>query len=135
MATFQCEADVYSPRWGHPDRYTITMTPTEMTIKQGMNSAVCKVSPNADPVWTGYGSGGNPLMNVFSNDQIYAPEIVPFALENAYKDWLNNNTNATDLEQGLKDLFAWVDLTARNKPKSKVWQHFFVTVQSPSGCR
>lgn len=127
MSEFLTFFEVYSPRWGHTDRYIVSFTSEQMRISQKVNfSAVCKLAENGDPEWTGYNSEiGNPLMKIFSNDSIYAPEIVPFALEWAWEQWREGAVDESVLQDGLAELFSWVDLTARSKPSSELWQGSF----------
>ena len=126
MRDFSTSFDVYSPRWGHPDRYSITFSSEQMQINQGSFSAICVLNENGDPEWSGYENGiGNPLMNIFSNDSIYAPEIVPFALECAWEKWRNGSVEESELQNGLEELFSWIDQTAISKPSSKLWNGAF----------
>ncbi len=127
MEDFQAIFEVYSPRWGHADRYQVTFTQEQMRIGQGVNAAICRQLPDHDPVWSGYGNGlsDNSLMRMFSNDQIYAPKIVPFALEWAWKQWRDNGCAEEEILAGLQELFTWIDQTARSKPKGKFWQTAF----------
>jgi len=77
MSEFSAHFEVFSPKWGHTDPYSVKFTAEEMHIYQSNFSAVCKLAENGDPEWTGYRAGtGNPLMKIFSNNSIYAPEIV-----------------------------------------------------------
>ena len=125
MSKFVFSAEVFSPRWGHTDRYTVTMTREKMTI-QGTHPAECAIGENGDPEWAGYGHGvGNPLMNVFRNDMIFAPTIIPFAMEWAWKKWRGGEVEEADLKEGLRKLFVWIDQTARGKPSGGMWEGAF----------
>ena len=86
MKDFAATFEVYSPRWGHTDRYTVAISKKELKVTQGTFSATCQLASNGDPAWSGYNdTTGNPLMNIFSNDSVYAPDIVPSALEWAWQ--------------------------------------------------
>jgi hypothetical protein len=73
------------PRWGHKDLYTVTMTLIKKmgVAHDGLKTAICELDENGDPKWSRYDAGAdnNPLMAIFANDMIHAPDIVPFALE------------------------------------------------------
>jgi len=126
MSDFIAKFEVFSPRWGHPDTYNIIFKPDQMCITQGMFEANCKQDDNADPVWDGYGCGDeNPLMAIFSNDSIFAPEIVPFLLERAWCKWKEGALEEAVLREGLNDLFKWIDQTGRSKPNSELWEGIF----------
>lgn len=122
MKRFESEYDVYSPRWGHTDKYYVTFTEDELLIKQGNFSAICVREDNSDMRWDGYNSQtGNPLMKIFSNNRIHAPQIIPLALETAYQKWLDGEVNETNLSEGMDELFEWIDLCSRNKPSGDFW--------------
>ncbi len=124
MEKFSASFEVYSPRWGHTDSYFVSFSHDRMVVSQN-KEAVCTLGEGGDAEWSGYGEGrGNPLMNIFSNDMIFAPSIVPFALEWAWEKWRTGRDNETT-RNGLAELFAWIDETARGKPKSEFWEGAF----------
>jgi Integron cassette protein len=126
MNAFQASFEVFSPRWGHEDRYEIVLKRDEFPVARGPSVAKCKHVDGRDPEWSGYGGpGGNPLMNMFSNDSIHAPAIVPFALEWAWRQWRDGAVLEDDLRSSLRELFEWIDRTARASPKGAFWQRAF----------
>jgi hypothetical protein len=113
---------VFSPRWGHPDRYYIVINQDALRVSRGVFSATCMQGDNGDAVLSGYNdTADNPLLNVFRNDSIYAPEIVPFALELAWRKWRDGAVSEYVLRSGLLELFSWIDQTARGTPKEDLW--------------
>jgi hypothetical protein len=64
-------------------------------------------------------------MHIFANDLIYAPEIVPKALEWAWKRWRDGTVDNNEVLTGLAELFQWIDQTARAKPQAKLWHDLF----------
>jgi integron cassette protein len=124
-AEFKAKFDVYSPRSGHTDRYDLSMNRKELKVNRGTFSAAYKVAENGDPKWSGYSGTRNPLMNIFANDEIYAPDVVPLALVWVWQRWRDEAVTEQDVREGLKELFAWIDATARAKPKSKLWEGAF----------
>jgi len=121
---FSFNGEIFSPRWGHTDRYTVIFTPTEITIKAGMKEAVCKIDDRGNLEWSGY-STTEPLFSIFKNDSILAPEVTVRAIEYAFEDWLEGHYSDADLKEGLTDLFAWINATTRSKPTSKIWESKF----------
>jgi hypothetical protein len=120
--TYKLAFPVYSPRWEHDDQYLVEMTPDAIKVTRGMNYAEC----NGELEWTGYGGEGeNPLLSVFSNDQIYAPSGVPTALEYAWMKWRDNSATDAEVTAALTELFAWISQTAKNTPDSAFWQGAF----------
>lgn len=126
MTPFQAAFDVFSPRWGHPDKYTVTFTESEARIVQGTHEAVCKFAGDADPEWVGHRANSeNPLIAIFENDGIYPPTLVPSAIEGAWKKWHERKATGEEVKVGLDELFKWIDMTARNKPKDDLWSGLF----------
>ncbi len=125
MEEFEAEYDIFSPRWGHPDRYKIRFTPEAITISQGSFEAVATKEPNSDPVWQSHNSGvGNPFTNILENNRIYVSRIVVDALEMAWDRWKDKQVSDAELREGLSDLFTWVDSSARNHPTG-FWNNLF----------
>jgi hypothetical protein len=125
MADFNASYDVFSPRWGHADRYEVTLTVKGMTIRQGTNAAECKIDDTDDHIWSGYNEQlGNPLINIFNNDSIHAPPIVALALEHAWDKW-RNGVDEAEIRAGLQELFSWIDLISTNKPRGELWRGAF----------
>jgi len=117
--------DLYSPRWGHTDRYHVRMVPNELSVSLHQ-AAICRLNDNGDPEWEGHIEGTeNPLMNIFHNDQIFAPSIIPEALEWALQDWTEGVVTKEELHEGLVELFSWIDSTSRGKPNGPFWQGKF----------
>lgn len=126
MDSYAGSFDVFSPRWGHPDRYTVSMSGNEMIVSNGNFSATCKAAADGGNAWTGYNaSTGNPLMNMFANDMIHAPAIVAYAIELAWKKWRASAVTDAEFREGMVELFAWIDATSRGKPRSALWQGAF----------
>jgi len=90
-------------------------------IGGGSHTCSCRIAENGDPEWVGKLTGRNPLISLFSNDSIYAPFVVPFALEYAWTEWRENRVSDKDLKDALRELFEWIDSTSRAKVKSEFW--------------
>jgi len=81
MTNLSFSAEVWTPRWGHTDTYSVKMTDSEMVVSQGMHNARCTLGNNGDPQWDGENQYRHPLFGMFNNEKIYPPEILPRALE------------------------------------------------------
>jgi hypothetical protein len=122
LATF----DVYSPRWGHTDGYSFHMTREGFSLQLNTKRAECKLNDDRAAVWSGHNAPtGNPLLQIMSDDSIYAPEIVPEALEWVLGKWNRYEAKRETILDALGDLFAWIDHTARAKPSSDFWSEYF----------
>ena len=124
MTNLAFSAEVWTPRWGHTDTYSVKMTDSEMVVSQGMYNARCTLGNNGDPQWDGENQYRHPLFGMFNNEKIYPPEILPRALEWAWGD-VTNGTPEPDSIAGREELFAWVDSTSRAKPTGPLWQGKF----------
>ena len=130
MNKFEFSAEVYSPRWGHTDRYTVTMTKDRMKADTGSpKEAVCKLDGDGDPVWSGhnahYPDSDNPLVNILRDDSVYVPDVIGLALESAWEKWREGTASEAELREGLTELFAWIDQMGRNKPHATLWNGVF----------
>lgn len=118
--------DVYSPRWGHTDGYSFHMTREGFSVQLNTKRAECKLNDDREAVWSGHNfPSGNPLLQIMSDDSIYAPEIVPEALEWVLGKWSGYEAERDTILAALSDLFAWIDHTARAKPSSEFWSEYF----------
>ena len=119
--------DVYSPRWGHTDPYSVQMTHDKIAIHQGATKhAECTVDEFGQATWKGYNAGtGNPLMQIFANDSIYAPEIIPEALGFIFNRWRSGDSTREDVVDALRKLFDWIDRTSRLKPTGGLLSEYF----------
>ena len=69
MNDFRASFDVYSPRWGHPDRYSICFNQDGIFVKQGAFTATCRPDNDGELVWSeAHSRSENPLLSIFSND-------------------------------------------------------------------
>jgi hypothetical protein len=119
---------VKSPRWTHPDPYTVIFHATGINITgPGANKCFCRFPADSDPVWTGDRAAErkNPLMATFANDAIYVSGVVVTALEGGWQRWRDGDVSAADAITGLKELFAWIDQTARSKPTGELFYSVF----------
>src|SRR5437870_2116100 len=121
MKALQLTFEAYSPRWGHADRYHVHMTEKEMKVSQGAFISTCTQKHGEDPQWKASDGfdGEHALIRLFTNEAIHPPEIVPVAMEWAWQRWRDGEVTDQDVEAGLKDLFDWIEHTARWKWKTE----------------
>ncbi|QDT22453.1 hypothetical protein [Gimesia chilikensis] len=120
--------DVYSPRWGRNDTYNLSFDREGISISNQSNafSTSAKKDEFGYFSWTGYKDTleKNSLMTIFANDSIYAPSIIPFAIESAWQSWIDGTPDDV-ISQAIIELFDWISLTAENKPSSDYWVGIF----------
>jgi len=116
------EVQVYSPRWGHDDTYTITMNRDAMKIEHHPRKAICEWVENKDPVWK---CSDGSLFRIFSNDSIYAPENFVRALERAWIDWRSGELDDSKVSSEITELFNWLNTITKAKPKTPYWKGQF----------
>jgi hypothetical protein len=124
--TIREDVPVYSPRWGHSDHYSINMTRSRLTIRLNTKTAECVLTSEGNAIWSGHRAGiTNPVLQIMSDDAIYAPAVLPEALEWLLGQWGQGVADRATVTTALKDLFSWVDQTARGKPTSEFWRQYF----------
>jgi hypothetical protein len=127
MDPLRIEVQVYSPRRGHNDAYTIIFHDDGIKISgHEPKEANCRIIAGSEPHWSGHNEGtGNPLLNIMADDQIDAPPVIVMALEYAWAKWNKRAMHHTEITDAIKELFAWVDLVAKNRPKHTLWLEAF----------
>jgi hypothetical protein len=117
---------VYSPRWGHQDHYSVVMSRSRLAVTLNTKTAECVLTPEGEAFWSGHRAGvSNPLLQIMSDDSIYAPAVVPEALEWLLGQWGLRAVEREPAMEALRDLFDWIDRTARGKPTSPFWRQYF----------
>ena len=125
MTPFAFHVEIYSPRWGHDDRYEFIFDEDTMKISSG-KQASCKWSEDKEPVWDGYNAdSGNPFVNILENDSIYPPTILISALEHLWSAWRDGTLKNEEVEAEMNLLIEWVNTGSMNKPKTDFWQGIF----------
>lgn len=119
MAHFSAQYQVHSPRWGHADTYHLSFSDTGIELGQDLKRVQYVA---IDGAWKGH-RGGSPV-DLFADAGAHPPAITPFALEYAWKQWLNGTPEA-QVREALQELFGWIDVVARSKPRGGLWQAAF----------
>jgi len=114
------ELDIYSPRWGHNDRYTVILDDDFMEISSHQKKTIVTYRQDEDPVWT-----GQPLEKTMMNDHIYPPAITQDLFERAWEAWRNDELNNQQVENELKAISTWINEVTNSKPKTEFWNRYF----------
>lgn len=118
---------VYSPRWGHDDRYSITLTEKKLHSScLGTKVANCARNEDGEYKWSGHNAKlGNPFVNMLEDDAIFPPSIFVSAIESAWEAWIAYEIKDEELKQELVLLFNWITVCAKNNPRSTFWNKIF----------
>lgn len=113
-------AQIYSPRWGHDDKYEFELTQEAMTISMGPRKSKCIWQEGRDPIWQ-----GEPLDAILRNDSIYQPAILPSLLEHLWTSWRNGEINDSEAQTELDAVTKWLNTITTAKPETDFWKKYF----------
>jgi hypothetical protein len=115
--------NLYSPRWGHDDRYTFKFDENEIYASMGgPKEAICIRNEKGTLIWSGHNQNiGNPLLNILSDDSIFPPTIFIKAIIYAWDSWRDGELSDDQLKSELELLTNWVNVVSRSKPNSDYW--------------
>lgn len=113
-------AQIFSPRWGHHDKYVFELTDDEMTISMGPRKSKCVWQTGKDPEWQ-----GELFEKILRNDSIYPPSILPRMLEHLWISWRNGELNDSDAQMELDAVTEWLNTITESKPKTDFWGKYF----------
>jgi len=120
------ELSIFSPRWGHKDSYEFEFTDEHISLLRGAKEAIAKFDEAGSIVWSGHNvSTGNPLLNIMSDDHIYPPVYLIYAIENIWKYWLYNEISEDEFKAEFKKIEPWINDTTNAKPDSEFWNRLF----------
>ena len=114
------DLDIYSPRWGHNDKYSVELDRDFMEITLQARTSRATWRDNLDPEWS-----GESIQEIMNNDSIYPPEITQDLFEHAWKEWRDGTINDQEVEQELKEVATWINEVTKSKPKSDFWNKYF----------
>jgi hypothetical protein len=118
MAEFT--AQIFSPRWGHEDTYTVELSRKEMIIRRGPQTVRCVHRDGHDPEWQ-----GESLEDILENDSIHPPAVLPRALEYFWRSWRNGEIDDAAAATELAAFVEWLNVMTRAKPRTEFWQRYF----------
>ena len=113
-------ASIYSPRWGHDDKYEVKLGRDEMVITFLGKQAKCVWMEGRDPVWQ-----GESLDSMLRHDSIYAPAILPDLFEYLWHSWRSEGLSDENAQRELVALVDWLNLSTKSKPKTDFWKTRF----------
>lgn len=114
------ELQIYSPRWGHEDTYSLELSRGSLVITQGARATKATYRDNLDPEWN-----GEPLVDILQNDSIYPPVIFQNLIEHAWLTWRSGELSSEAVEQELKELEKWLNEITKGKPSTDFWNEYF----------
>lgn len=107
--------DIYSPRWGHKDRYVIKLSAKQLHISMGARSCVCTWSDIEIPSWNG------SLQEIFENDGICSPSNFNTYLVYAWEEWKKCGLDDQSLNNELQKLVDWLNTINLSRPNTNFW--------------
>lgn len=111
------DIEIYSPRWGHNDTYTISFSREEMRISLGPRAVTCTYVENRDPEWDG------DIFRILVNDHIHAPKILPDLFEYIWFAWRDGSD--VDYQAELEAIATWLNAISNAKPRTDFWRIYF----------
>jgi len=114
------ELEIFSPRWGRNDTYTLAMTRDSLLITMEMRSAGCIWRENLDPEWS-----GESLVRILGNDSICPPAIFQDLIEHAWKSWRMHELDDSAVNEELQAVAKWLNEITERKPRSEFWRKYF----------
>lgn len=119
--SFLVKLNIFSPRWGHEDVYSIKIDKDFMEIAAA-NAKKARVIyvKDSDPKWS-----GESIERIMRNDHIYLPAITQDFFERAWIAWRNDEISQKDVEAELKALAEWINSVTRAKPNTQFWNKYF----------
>jgi hypothetical protein len=113
--------DIFSPRWGREDTYTVELKQDFMEISSAqMKKAKATWDESSDPVWS-----GESLEDIMNNDKIYPPSKTRDLFERAWKAWRDGELNDEKVKQEFQHVAGWINVTSRSQPESDFWRKYF----------
>jgi hypothetical protein len=65
------------------------------------------------------------LEDMFSNDSIHAPAVVPNLLEHLWTSWRNGVIDDQQAQTELDAVTQWLNATTHAKPRTDFWNKYF----------
>lgn len=114
------DLQIFSPRWGHDDTYSVELDRDYMEITKGGTTTRADWQANADPVWS-----GQSLQQIMQNDSIYPPEITQKLFQKVWTAWRDGQINDQQADAELQEVAAWINAGTRAKPSTAFWKAYF----------
>lgn len=96
--------NIYTRRWGHEDKYSITRTEEGWYIEFNSRRGKCN-------------KGGNPVLyEILDHDGVNYPESLPGYLEWLWQEAHEQGLTEQEVQKSLHELANWVNLCESNSP-------------------
>jgi hypothetical protein len=112
--------EIFSPRWGHNDTYSIELDRDFLEISMQARTARATWRENLDPEWN-----GDTIQEIMENDSIYPPAVTQDLFEYAWKEWRNGELSDQQVDSELQVLANWLNAITRAKPDTEFWGRYF----------
>lgn len=118
------EIDIYSPRWGHSDKYSLDFEQETLTFRQkggAFPAATLMNVENCDPEWDDV----KAIFKMLNNDSIYPPHVFPSLLEHVWQAWRNHELDRDEAQTELVELARYLNDCTQAKPQTEFWTQYF----------
>ncbi|WP_367303892.1 hypothetical protein [Burkholderia multivorans] len=112
--------ELFSPRWGHNDRYTVELDRDHMEISMDARSARAQHRANLDPEWS-----GEPIEDILLNDSIAAPDDLQGMFEFVWRSWRDGELSDEEAAAEIHVLADWINAITAAKPRTDFWRRYF----------
>ena len=112
--------ELFSPRWGHNDTYTVGLERDYMEISMQVRTARAEYRENRDPEWS-----GEAIEDILSNDNIAAPDNLKALFEFAWLSWRRSELSDEQVGAELQALATWINAITAAKPRTDFWRRYF----------
>lgn len=113
--------ELYSPRWGHTDKYTLIYNESTLTFALNNKNTICTLEYGKDPIWSELPESINSIL---INEDISMPEVLPELFEFSWKKW-KDGTSKEKIQEEMKILEKWLNTITNSKPTTDFWSEYF----------
>ena len=116
------EIQIYSPRWGHDDTYTLEFEENRFVFTQAgpRPPAIATYVEGGDPTW----ENREGVFDMLHNDTIYPPKIIPDALEYLWLEWKNRGMSEAEVQQEANAIAEYINACSRAQPNTRFWNGY-----------
>jgi len=113
-------ASIYSPRWGHEDRYTFNFSMDRLDISHMARKTAAIWSDTSDPTWE-----GEKLAATMTNDSVYPPHNLESLIEFLWREWRDGRFSKEELQAELTAFAEFINAATKAKPQTDFWRGVF----------
>lgn len=126
----QFHTEIYSPRWGHNDRWSFTPTNTGWIIQSGPHSRETGPDGIVRVVESEYSDFGldwkdhwiQGLPEMLTNDHIHAPNSIHHFLSQIWTRLNSGNLSTDEATRAFEVLGEWISTTTKSMPNDPAIQ-------------